>query len=174
QSLVKPFVRGFFTRAEPIHLSSPNRSILEKYRYQKVNIAKVNQQLQERKKREYDNALAGTIVTKTKAYREWEFEMRKMKEETYRRYLDTVDDTHPFLVDDYRMEVVRESRRITDFYKPLIQREADMLSEKRRLGQVHIEPEPFYLEGLDEVIPKIHELLKSEPSEEKSLETEEK
>lgn len=46
QSLVKPFVRGFFTRAEPIHLSSPNRSILEKYRYRKVNIAKVNQQLQ--------------------------------------------------------------------------------------------------------------------------------
>lgn len=46
QSLVKPFVRGFFTRAEPIHLSSSNRSILEKYRYQKVNIAKVNQQLQ--------------------------------------------------------------------------------------------------------------------------------
>ena len=77
-------------------------------------------------------------MTKTKAYREWEFEMRKMKEETYRRYLDTVDDTHPFLVDDYRMEVVRESRRITDFYKPLIQREADMLSEKRRLGQVGV------------------------------------
>ena len=39
---------------------------------------------------------------------------------------------------------------------------------------MHIEPEPFYLEGLDEVIPKIHELLKSEPSEQQSLETEEK
>lgn len=38
---------------------------------------------------------------------------------------------------------------------------------------MYIEPEPFYLEGLDEVIPKIHELLKSEPSEQ-SLETEEK
>ena len=98
--------------------------------------------------------MAGTIVTKTKAYREWEFELRKMKADTYRRYLDTVDDTHPFLVDDYRMEVIKESRRITDFYKPLIQREADVLSEKRRLGLVTIAIEVYvrYISSLNRFI----------------------
>ena len=64
--------------------------------------------------------------------------MRRMKEETYRRYVETVDETHPFLVDDYRMEVAKEVKRINAFYKPLIQQEADELSKKRRLGLVGI------------------------------------
>lgn len=80
--------------------------------------------------------MAGTIVSKTKAFQEWRYEMRRMKEETYRRYVETVDETHPFLVDDYRMEVAKEVKRINAFYKPLIQQEADELSKKRRLGLV--------------------------------------
>ena len=62
--------------------------------------------------------------------------MRRMKEETYHRYVETVDETHPFLVDDYRMEIAKEVKRINAFYKPLIQQEADELSKKRRLGLV--------------------------------------
>ena len=76
--------------------------------------------------------------------------MRRMKEETYHRYVETVDETHPFLVDDYRMEIAKEVKRISAFYKPLIQQEAD------------------------ELIPKIHALLESETAEQPSLESEKK
>lgn len=83
-----------------------------------------------------------------------------------------MDETHPFLVDDYRMEVQKEMERIDRFYTPLILREAQLLREKRKRGlvkvycyiyeQIHIEPEPFYLEGLDEIIPKLHEYLEGD------------
>lgn len=69
------------------------------------------------------------------------------------------------------MEVQKETTRIDKFYKPLISREASLLREKRKRGlvsfqneynaQIHIEPEPFYLEGMDEIIPLIHELIDS-------------
>lgn len=39
---------------------------------------------------------------------------------------------------------------------------------------MHIDPEPFYLQGLDELIPKIHALLESETAEQPSLESEKK
>ena len=47
-----------------------------------------------------------------------------------------MDETHPFLVDDYRMEVAKELRRIDFFYKPLIEKEADILKAKRDRGLV--------------------------------------
>ena len=40
--------------------------------------------------------------------------------------------------------------------------------------QIHIEPEPFYLEGLDEIIPKIHEYLESKDDEEEEKQIENK
>ena len=46
QGLVKPFTRGFLMRTDAIHLFSPNRKILDNYRYQKVNFKKANTQLE--------------------------------------------------------------------------------------------------------------------------------
>ena len=40
------------------------------------------------------------------------------------------------MVDDYRMEVLNEMKRIDRFYKPLISRETELLREKRRRGLV--------------------------------------
>lgn len=49
-----------------------------------------------------------------------------------------MDETHPFLVDDYRMEVQKEMERIDRFYTPLILREAQLLREKRKRGLVKV------------------------------------
>ncbi|KAK8801026.1 hypothetical protein WA588_001854 [Blastocystis sp. NMH] len=87
-----------------------------------------------------------------------------------------MDETHPFMVDDYRMEVAKEMHRIDSFYEPIIQREADVLRAKRARGLIHIEPEPFHLAGLDEVIPEIHRLLaeEEEPQQVEAKETKRK
>ena len=50
---------------------------------------------------------------------------------------------------------------INEFYRPLVRKEADVLRKRRELGLVHIEPEPFVLEGLDEIIPQINSLIKN-------------
>ena len=63
------------------------------------------------------------------------------------------------------MELVREMKRIDEFYRPLVRKEADVLRKKRELGLVHIEPEPFMLEGLDEIIPQINSLIKNKAPE---------
>ena len=68
------------------------------------------------------------------------------------------------------MELVKEMHRIDKFYEPLIEKEADELKVKRDLGLIHIEPEPFYLEGLDDVIPLIHKLISDKPEEPEELE----
>lgn len=105
------------------------------------------------------------IVRHTKANQEWEDEIENIKIEIFNKYKNKVDDIHPFLVDDYRMELVREMKRIDDFYRPLVRKEADVLRKKRELGLVHIEPEPFVLEGLDEIIPQINSLIKNKAPE---------
>ena len=112
------------------------------------------------------------IVRHTKANQEWEDEIENIKIEIFNKYKNKVDDIHPFLVDDYRMELVREMKRIDDFYRPLVRKEADVLRKKRELGLVHIEPEPFVLEGLDEIIPQINSLIKNKAPEQ--LESSEK
>ena len=101
------------------------------------------------------------IVRHTRANQEWEDEIENIKIEIFNKYKNKVDDMHPFLVDDYRMELVREMKRINEFYRPLVRKEADVLRKKRELGLVHIEPEPFVLEGLDEIIPQINSLIKN-------------
>lgn len=101
------------------------------------------------------------IVRHTRANQEWEDEIENIKIEIFNKYKNKVDDVHPFLVDDYRMELVREMKRINEFYRPLVRKEADVLRKKRELGLVHIEPEPFVLEGLDEIIPQINSLIKN-------------
>ena len=101
------------------------------------------------------------IVRHTRANQEWEDEVENIKIEIFNKYKNKVDDVHPFLVDDYRMELVREMKRINEFYRPLVRKEADVLRKKRELGLVHIEPEPFVLEGLDEIIPQINSLIKN-------------
>ena len=101
------------------------------------------------------------IVRHTRANQEWEDEVENIKIEIFNKYKNKVDDMHPFLVDDYRMELVREMKRINEFYRPLVRKEADVLRKKRELGLVHIEPEPFVLEGLDEIIPQINSLIKN-------------
>ena len=101
------------------------------------------------------------IVRHTRANQEWEDEIENIKIEIFNKYKNKEDDVHPFLVDDYRMELVREMKRINEFYRPLVRKEADVLRKKRELGLVHIEPEPFVLEGLDEIIPQINSLIKN-------------
>lgn len=105
------------------------------------------------------------IVRHTKANQEWEDEIENVKIEIFNKYKNKVDELHPFLVDDYRMELVREMKRIDEFYRPLVRKEADVLRKKRELGLVHIEPEPFMLEGLDEIIPQINSLIKNKAPE---------
>lgn len=101
------------------------------------------------------------IVRHTRANQEWEDEIENIKIEIFNKYKNKVDDVHPFLVDDYRMELVKEMKRINEFYRPLVRKEADVLRKKRELGLVHIEPEPFVLDGLDEIIPQINSLIKN-------------
>ena len=105
------------------------------------------------------------IVRHTKANQEWEDEIENVKIEIFNKYKNKVDELHPFLVDDYRMELVRKMKRIDEFYRPLVRKEADVLRKKRELGLVHIEPEPFMLEGLDEIIPQINSLIKNKAPE---------
>lgn len=76
-------------------------------------------------------------MERTKSYKEWEYEIDKAKRDIFRKYVNKTDETHPFLVDDYRMEVAKEMRRIDSFYKPLIEREADVLRAKRARGLVN-------------------------------------
>ena len=126
----------------------------------------------EQKQKQYERELERAIIQRTKAFKEWEYETDQAKQSIYKKYVSRIDDTHPFLVDDYRMELAKEMRRIDSFYTPLVEREADVLRAKRARGlvglspspymQIHIEPEPFHLEGLDEIIPEIHRLIAEE------------
>ena len=104
-------------------------------------------------------------MQRTKSFKEWEYEIDRAKREIFRKYVEMEDESHPFLVDDYRMELAKEMRRIDTFYEPLIEKEADELKVKRDRGLIHIEPEPFRLEGLDEVIPLIHGLISGKVEE---------
>lgn len=97
----------------------------------------------EEKKKQYDIDLARAISKRTKAHQEWEQEINEMKRTIYKKYLGMMDETHPFLVDDYRMEVQKEMERIDRFYTPLILREAQLLREKRKRGLVRLYY-PFY------------------------------
>ena len=90
----------------------------------------------EQREKKYKRDLARAIVEKTEAFQEWEYETDKAKKDIYKKYLGLMDENHPFLVDDYRMEVAKELRRIDFFYKPLIEKEADILKAKRDQGLV--------------------------------------
>ena len=128
---------------------------------QKVNRKRARQHIQKREKQKEDLALERAIARHTKAHQEWENEIENLKIAIFDKYKAKIDDSHPFLVDDYRMELVREMKRVDAFYRPLVRKEADVLRKKRELGLVHIEPEPFVLEGLDEIIPRINALIKN-------------
>lgn len=65
-------------------------------------------------------------------------ETKSARQSIYKKYLSEVDEAHPFLVDDYRMAVNKEMKRIDRFYQPLIEREAAILREKRERGLVII------------------------------------
>lgn len=75
-------------------------------------------------------------MERTKSFKEWEYEIDQAKRDIFKKYVAKIDETHPFLVDDYRMELTKEMHRIDSFYKPLIEREADVLRVKRARGLV--------------------------------------
>ena len=169
------FSRSFFTRTTLYSQIQIQRKILDKYergivdrKKQKAFVESMYEFLKliiEQHQRNYNEQLARAIVERTESYKEWEYEIDKAKREIFRKYVDMEDESHPFLVDDYRMELVKEMRRIDKFYEPLIEREADELKVKRDRGLIHIEPEPFHLEGLADVIPLIHKLISDKPEE---------
>lgn len=92
----------------------------------------------EQKQKQYDRELERAIVERTKSYKEWEYEIDQAKRNIFKKYVSKMDETHPFLVDDYRMEVAKEMHRIDSFYEPIIQREADVLRAKRTRGLVFL------------------------------------
>ena len=92
----------------------------------------------EQKQKQYDRELERAIVERTKSYKEWEYEIDQAKRNIFKKYVSKMDETHPFMVDDYRMEVAKEMHRIDSFYEPIIQREADVLRAKRARGLVSL------------------------------------
>lgn len=92
----------------------------------------------EQKQKQYDRELERAIVERTKSYKEWEYEIDQAKRNIFKKYVSKMDETHPFMVDDYRMEVAKEMHRIDSFYEPIIQREADVLRAKRVRGLVSL------------------------------------
>ncbi|KAK8818611.1 hypothetical protein WA538_003922, partial [Blastocystis sp. DL] len=161
-SLVNRLCRTYFTRITPVVSLFPERKILDKLERRQIDRRKYASYLEQQKQKQYDRELERAIVERTKSYKEWEYEIDQAKRNIFKKYVSKMDETHPFMVDDYRMEVAKEMHRIDSFYEPIIQREADVLRAKRARGLIHIEPEPFHLAGLDEVIPEIHRLLAEE------------
>ena len=172
-SLVNRLCRTYFTRITPVVSLFPERKILDKLERRQIDRRKYASYLEQQKQKQYDRELERAIVERTKSYKEWEYEIDQAKRNIFKKYVSKMDETHPFMVDDYRMEVAKEMHRIDSFYEPIIQREADVLRAKRARGLIHIEPEPFHLAGLDEVIPEIHRLLaeEEEPQQVEAKET---